>query len=163
MSRYLPRVTGVEWGMLLRAALLLIILIAVPAGAEDRIRVIDGDTFVLNGETIRLWGIGAPEIDQTCADGYQAGIQATAALGALMSGHGRLVCEPTNTDRYSRIVAVCRVGDLDLSAELVRAGMAVDWPRYSGAAYAVEEAESMAAGRGIWSHWCMEPWEWRRR
>lgn len=36
-------------------------------GTEDY-RVIDGDTIVLNGENVRLYGIDSPEIKQLCRD-----------------------------------------------------------------------------------------------
>ena len=38
-------------------------------GLADNLKVIDGDTIVLNGEKIRFSGIDAPEYDQDCMNG----------------------------------------------------------------------------------------------
>ena len=35
----------------------------------DSLRVVDGDTIVLNGEKIRFSGIDSPELKQTCMNG----------------------------------------------------------------------------------------------
>ena len=37
----------------------------------DSLRVVDGDTIVLNGEKIRFSGIDTPELKQTCLQGDQ--------------------------------------------------------------------------------------------
>lgn len=47
------------------AILAAVLLFAMPAAALD-LRVVNGDTLVLRGKTIRLWGIEAPEIGQQC-------------------------------------------------------------------------------------------------
>jgi endonuclease YncB( thermonuclease family) len=50
-------------------------------------QVIDGDTISLAGAQIRLWGIGAPERDQTCqrknGDVYGCGRDSAAVLSEL--------------------------------------------------------------------------------
>ena len=40
-------------------------------GFADTLRVVDGDTIVLNGEKIRFTGIDTPELKQTCLNGDQ--------------------------------------------------------------------------------------------
>ena len=37
----------------------------------DNLRVVDGDTIVLNGEKIRFSGIDTPELKQTCMQGNE--------------------------------------------------------------------------------------------
>ena len=81
-------------------------LIAMPAAAQ---RVIDGDTIDLNGTRWRLWGIDAPETHQACADGWAAGLKATAAMRSLIEGR-QVACEFRGHDRYKRSIG---------SAELV--------------------------------------------
>ena len=76
--------------------------------AMGAVAVVDGDTFRIGRETIRLEGIDAPELRQACADGWQAGEAAREALADLLWA-GRPTCERVTTDRYGRTVAVCRV------------------------------------------------------
>lgn len=91
----------------------------------------DGDTFRLaDGTRVRLAAIDANELDGSCHNAC-APLSAEAArrqLAALALGR-RATCEQTGTS-YARVVAFCRVGPLDLSCALVRAGAAVRWPRY---------------------------------
>lgn len=92
--------------------------------------VTDGDTLKSGGVGVRLWGIDAAEMSAP------AGPAARAALGRLTGG-ATLRCEVRDIDRYRRIVARCALPDgRDLACEMVRAGHARDWPRYSGGAYA---------------------------
>ena len=46
-----------------------LILIFCNTSFADSLRVIDGDTIVLNGEKIRFSGIDTPELKQTCMNG----------------------------------------------------------------------------------------------
>jgi endonuclease YncB( thermonuclease family) len=48
-------------------------------------------------------------------------------------------------------VAVCRVGGRDIGAELVREGWALDYRRYSGGAYAADQAAARAERAGLWA------------
>ncbi|RAI32542.1 thermonuclease family protein [Rhodoplanes serenus] len=151
------------------------LLAAAPALAEPaapisgRSRVIDGDTIDVDGRRIRLWGIDAPEGAQQCArDGraYPCGDEAAEALAALIGG-AEPRCEPRDRDRYGRTVATCYVTRagvrVDLAAELVALGWALDFGRYSRGAYEREEREARAARRGMWRDDEIEPpWEWRR-
>ena len=71
--------------------------------------VIDGATFEIHGQRIRLHGIDAPEGGQTCtADGktYRCDQQAALALADKI-GRETVRCQPKDTDRYGRVVAVC--------------------------------------------------------
>lgn len=144
----------------MRLLALALIFFALPATAAD-IRVIDGDTFVMDGETIRLWGIDAPEIDQTCG-AYRAGIMARNKLRDLVED-GPVTCNRVETDRYGRTIARCRNDRRSLAASLVSSGLARDWSRYSGGAYANYEWQAQMVPLGMWVHGCQAPWEWRRR
>lgn len=104
--------------------------LAIPAAA-DSVRAVDGDTIILDGTTYRLWGVDAAETRQTCADGWQAGAEASRYLAELVAGRA-VSCEFKDRDRYGRTVALCRADGQDLGAAMVRAGMAWAFVRYSG-------------------------------
>ena len=61
--------------------------------------VVDGDTLAIQGERtrIRLYGVDAPEGQQTCEDAagkrYLCGSRASEALAALIGRNGRVSCE----------------------------------------------------------------------
>lgn len=127
--------------------------------------VIDGDTIAMDGHTVRLWGIDAPEIRQTCTNGggarYRCGIAAARELEKLILGRD-VTCATIDTDRYGRSVARCAAGDIaDIGGRMVEMGFATDYRRYSGGYYGDKEAAARAAGRGIWSGGFEPPEKWR--
>jgi hypothetical protein len=85
---------------------------AAPVIIAGRASVIDGDTLEIRGERIRLFGIDAPESGQTCLDAkgrsYRCGQKAALVLDARI-GEGVVTCERKDSDRYGRVVALCRV------------------------------------------------------
>lgn len=102
----------------------------------------DGDTIVINKTQIRLFGIDAPEID------HPFGQKAKWAMVKLCNGH-RVEAVVTEVDRYGRTVAYCSLPDgRDLSAELVKMGLAIDWPKYSGGKY--KHLEVPGARKRLW-------------
>ncbi len=122
---------------MLRFAALALGLLPLAAGAESfsgTIRVSDADTLRVGDVTVRLFGIDAPEIGQVCrlADGRDrdCGTWAKQQAAALYDGK-RARCEPRDTDRYGRTVAVCRVAGEDIGARLVREGIAEAYRKYS--------------------------------
>ncbi|WP_289296501.1 thermonuclease family protein [uncultured Reyranella sp.] len=121
--------------------------------------VTDGDTIKFGGTTYRLWGIDAPEATQWCGD-YPAGVLATAMLEMLMKGRGPVECERKDTDRYGRIVAICRVDGRDIGKEMVRIGMAWAFIRYSQD-YVEDEARARVEKLGVHGRDCVPAWEWR--
>ncbi len=126
-------------------------------------RVIDGDTIIVAGESVRLHGIDAPELDQTFRwRGKQlaCGMMALAALEALTAGV-TLRCEGIERDRYGRLVAKCfSPNGIDIGRRLVSAGWALAYRRYSTDYVDAEEA-ARKARRGMWRGTFMKPWEWR--
>jgi endonuclease YncB( thermonuclease family) len=128
-------------------------------------RVIDGDTISLASSRIRLWGIDAPEREQTCqgksGETYECGRDSAAVLSELTRGR-RVSCSERDRDRYGRTVAVCRTESDELNATMVRRGWAVDYSRYSGGRYRPEEQQAKREGLGIWAGRFELPWEWRR-
>lgn len=92
-------------------------------------RVVDGDTIVIRKTQIRLFGIDAPEIN------HPYGQKSKWAMVALCKGQ-EIRAEILETDTYGRTIARCHLPDgRDLSAELVKQGLAIDWPKFSGGKY----------------------------
>jgi endonuclease YncB( thermonuclease family) len=129
-----------------------------------RAKVVDGDSLEIAGTGVRLFGIDAPERGQPCVrDGraWRCGSAAAAELRRLV-GSREITCSKRDEDAYGRILAICRAGNTDLGAALVRAGLALAYRRYSDD-YVDEEREAKAARRGVWSGEFTDPEEWRRR
>jgi micrococcal nuclease len=99
----------------------------------------DGDTIEVDGLPIRLNGLAAPEAGEP---GARA---ATRVMAELVQGQA-LRCELNGERTHDRCVATCYLDGQDISAEMVRAGVARDCPRFSGGRYA--EAERQAAADG---------------
>lgn len=148
------------------AALLLGACGAIPPEEEvgaSVAAVVDGDTLLLDGLRVRLWGIDAPERDQTCRrDGraYRCGQAATQALREWI-GRRRLVCVEIEKDQYRRSVARCAVDGEDVGGWMVAQGHALDYRRHSAGAYAGEEASARTAARGMHAGTFEPAWEWR--
>jgi micrococcal nuclease len=109
---------------------------------RGRCWVIDGDTIVINNIRVRLAGIDAPELD------HPWGQRSKWALVQLCKGQtvtARIKPELS----YDRMVAECFLPDgRDLGAELVRIGLALDWPKFSGGKYRHLEPEDVR--RKLW-------------
>ena len=48
-----------------------LVLMLCNVSFADNLKIVDGDTIVLNGEKIRFLGIDTPELKQTCMNGDQ--------------------------------------------------------------------------------------------
>ena len=148
------------FGLTLVGVLLPVFALADITGTAT---VIDGDTLEVAGERICLHGIDAPESGQVCDLGgkpWQCGLAATDTLRELIGGK-QVVCEGRNKDRYGRLIARCKVGWLDLGAEMVTRGMAVAYLRFSDD-YIRNYREARGKGNGIFAGEFVEPEKWRR-
>ena len=98
------------------------------------VRVIDGDTIDVGNSRIRLYGIDAPESDQTCTTEqgqvWSCGSWVTDRVISLFAGR-EARCERLAKDKYNRIVARCTVGGVDMGRELVAQGRAFADRRYA--------------------------------
>lgn len=109
---------------------------------RGRCRVIDGDTVVINSIRVRVAGIDAPELE------HPWGKKSKWALVELCKG--QIVTAHIKPElSHDRVVAECFLPDgRDLAAELVRRGLALDWPRFSGGKY--RHLEPPDARRRLW-------------
>ncbi len=102
----------------------------------------DGDTIVIKNTQIRLFGVDAPELN------HPYGKKAKWALVSLCKGK-TVKAEITDEDDHGRTVAKCRLEDgTDLSAEMVKLGLAIDWPKFSGGKY--QSLEVKGVRRKLW-------------
>ena len=124
----------------------------------------DGDSLRVGGsQNLRLIGIDAPELDQTCT--LDTG--ATFACGTWVAEtvrkafNGRAAtCTAQQIDRYDRPLVTCTIGGEDLGARLVREGLALTYREST--TYAAEEKAAILADRGLWSMDMQDPSEHRR-
>ncbi len=104
--------------------------------------VIDGDSIVIKKTQIRLFGIDAPELN------HPYGKKAKWELVKLCKGN-EISAEILQTDHFERTVARCSLPDgSDLSAEMVKRGLAIDWPKFSGGVY--EHLEIPGVRKKLW-------------
>lgn len=104
--------------------------------------VVDGDTLVIGKTQIRLFGVDAPELS------HPHGKSAKWALFSMCKGQV-VRAEVTQKDSHGRTVAQCYLQDgRDLSAEMVKIGFALDWPKFSGGKY--RSLESPEARKKLW-------------
>lgn len=94
-----------------------------------RAYVVDGDTLTIQNTQVRLFGVDAPELD------HPYGKNAKGALLSLCKGHN-VRAEIIAQDAHGRTVARCYLADgRDLSAEMVKLGLAIDWAKFSNGQY----------------------------
>tara|TARA_R110002020_G_scaffold41276_7_gene121674 strand:+ start:2245 stop:2781 length:537 start_codon:yes stop_codon:yes gene_type:complete len=122
-------------------------------------RASDGDSFRLGEERVRLVGLDAPELAQTCqaagAARWPCGRVARDRMASLLAA-GAIDCQPEGRDRYDRLLARCALGGVDLGATLVSEGLAI-----SAGAYFGEQNAARTARRGIWAGGFDAPADWR--
>ena len=128
------------------------------------VRVIDGDTIGIGQLRVRLEGIDAPEVGQTCqAKGgatWPCGSAAATALEKLIAGNP-VRCDRRGLDKYGRTLAVCFARGRDINADMVRQGLAWAFVKYSSS-YVKEEAAARAEQRGIWQAATTPAWDYRK-
>jgi micrococcal nuclease len=101
----------------------------VAVGADAIVDVIDGDTFRVGGDTIRIADIDTPEIHPArCPYEAELGERATRRLAVLLS-QGPFKLQPIgrDTDRYGRKLRVVTRGGYSVGNVLVAEGLARTW------------------------------------
>lgn len=141
----------------------------LPTEAEPVVQglahVHDGDTFTVQGVKTRLFGIDAPEMDQTCElpddSAWMCGRWSRDQVQLILAGRD-LRCVRKTYDKYGRMVARCYLGDQDLARMLAQKGIVFAYANYSRD-YIVDEKAAAVAGRGLWRAKVIAPAEFRRQ
>ena len=143
----------------------LSIIVLAAAGARDigpaqasesvsgRARILSGDTLVVGGRVICLYGVAAPGLKQTCLNAkgqnYACGAHAAKALAAHLKD-ATITCQIHETDRYGRALSVCHRDKEDLSAWMAEKGYAMA-ERGGKAAYVGAETVAWGKRLGLWA------------
>lgn len=127
-------------------------------------RVVSGDTLVLAGRVVKMFGIAAPDVSQTCADGagrgYKCGRQSIAWLNNWLADN-EVSCHIINESEKGLLTGVCMLGPYDIGAALVNAGWAVADTRQSKI-YEPYQNQALMNKRGLWQGEFYMPWDWQK-
>ena len=142
--------------------ILFIFFVTCNIGFADNLKIIDGDTIVLNGEKVRFSGIDAPELKQTC---IQNDVKVECGLSAKMLlvkkiGNDIPKCISEGKDVYKRTLAECFINGESLSKFLVRSGYAFAYRKYSNK-FIKDEEFAKTNKIGMWSMTFQYPWSFR--
>ena len=132
---------------------------------RGRASAVSGSVLRVKSNAVRLAGIEAPDPAQPCfkANGkrWSCADAATHALSRLVRGR-KIACELSNPDKGLISLAHCRVGDIDIAAELVKEGHVFASEGYFRT-YGSEEEAARAAKLGLWQGQNERPSIWRAR
>jgi len=142
---------------------LILGLLACNISFADNLKIVDGDTIVLNGEKIRFSGIDTPELKQTCMNGDQKVFCGKLAKMLLVKKNGNKTpeCIREGKDVYKRTLAECFINGESLSAFLVRSGYAFAYRKYSDK-FIKDEEFAKENKLGMWSMKFQYPWDFRK-
>mgnify|MGYP000557175269 CR=1 FL=1 len=129
----------------------------------DNLKIVDGDTIVLNGEKIRFSGIDTPELKQTCMKGEQKVFCGMFAKMLLIKkiGNETPKCISEGKDAYKRTLAECFINGESLSNFLVRSGYAFAYRKYSKK-FVKDEEYAKKIRIGMWAMEFEFPWDFRK-
>lgn len=149
--------------ILIRAVVtVLAVLVSSWAYAAD-IHIVDGDTLAIGDQRFRLHGIDAPEAGQKCNTPsgklWRCGDEATAHLIALTQGKP-ITCDDRGLDDYDRTLSVCKAGDVELNAAMVRDGYAWAFVKFSNDYVKIERMAKLASA-GVWQADTEPAWVFR--
>tara|TARA_B100000242_G_scaffold132347_1_gene93864 strand:- start:165 stop:653 length:489 start_codon:yes stop_codon:yes gene_type:complete len=135
-------------------------------------RIVDGDTIHIGEYKIRLEGIDAPEMKQTCKlqylklsflsfnKTYYCGVKSKEKLSKKINNK-KINCKISSRDRYKRYIATCYKNKTNLNKWMVRNGHAVAYLRYSKKYYR-DENYAKKKGLGLWRGAFLRPEKWRK-
>ena len=144
--------------------ILILGLLTCNISFADNLKIIDGDTIILNGEKIRFSGIDTPELKQTCFQNDEkvnCGIFAKILLVKKI-GKNTPKCISEGKDIYKRTLAECFVNGESLSKFLVGSGYAFAYRKYS-TKFIDDEDFAKNNKLGLWAMKFQFPWDFRKK
>ena len=144
--------------------IIIVSLLCCNISLANNLKIIDGDTIVLNGEKIRFSGIDTPELKQTCLHNNKivdCGMSAKILLIKKI-GNKTPECISEGKDVYNRTLAECFINGKSLSKFLVRSGYAFAYRKYSKK-FIDDEDFAKANKNGMWAMKFKYPWDFRSR
>lgn len=124
--------------------------------------IASGDRFRIGNQWIRLFGIAAPEINQTCTDdhgrAFNCGYTVARKLKDLL-GNDEVTCTVMTVSAQGVVSARCSIGQYDLGAVLVESGWSVAL-RAVSPVYIPYEDSARQKQLGLWAGQFYMPWEW---
>ena len=98
------------------------------------VKVRDGDTFVINIENVpdvfgkeiavRIRGIDTPELNDKREEIRNIAIKAKEELEKLFNSGNKIILYNLGRDKYFRLLASVKVGDIDVSEYMIKKGLA---------------------------------------
>ena len=123
----------------------LVIVLSLPAQAVETTiltgivtHVRDGDTIEMGKIAINLNCVSAPELKELL------GPQSKQFMRSLVDGKN-VQCELDGTKTYDRLVGTGYLEGKDIGISVIKAGLALDCPRFSGGRYVNYEIKGVAA------------------
>ena len=130
---------------------------------EGKVKIIDGDTIHIEKNKIRLHGIDAPEIDQTCTikdKVWNCGIESSLELKKLILDNN-ISCVVSDIDKYNRYIAECFINNKNINKLMVRNGWAIAY-RYYSLDFIEDEKLAEKDKNGLWQGKFQEPYLYRK-
>ena len=129
----------------------------------SQVSVVKADTFRAQGYVVKLYGVAAPDLNQTCANrngaSYNCGQQAALWLQSWITNNP-ITCRVMSQNEDGNMVAACSLGQYDIGAALVNAGWAVADTREADI-YVPYEQNAQNQGNGLWQGKFYKPWDWQ--
>ena len=127
-------------------------------------KVLSGTTFVMNGMTLKLYGVDAPDMSQTCltkrSESYKCGKNAKKKLEKLLLNK-QISCQLIFPYATSKYYTICEIQGYDVGSTMVSVGWAVA-DRNVSDVYIPYENQARKKNEGLWSGKFVAPWEYRR-
>ena len=131
---------------------------------DGKVKIIDGDTIHIGKNKIRLHGIDALEINQTCTikeKTWECGIESYLALKSIILNNN-VQCEIIDVDQYKRLIGKCFVNKIYINQYMVLNGWAIAY-RYYSLDFIDDEEIAKKNKIGIWKGKFQEPYLFRKQ